>query len=238
MTMGRQNDIDRFYEILDRLEQTVGGKRKLKDCTGYMDWPDRGVYFFFASDEYRGTVDQLRVTRIGTHAVSAGSSTSLWNRLRTHRGANRGSYEGGGNHRGSVFRKRVGEAFVERDILHEEYPHWGEGSSAKRERRLSELEMERRVSEYIRDLPLLWVDIDDEPSADSKRAYIERNTIALLSNYQRDAVDPRSNKWLGKLSQSENIRESELWNVNYVDESYDVDFLDELNAAITEMDTA
>lgn len=236
--MGRQNDIDRFYGLLDRVEQTVGGKRKLTDCTGYMDWHDRGVYFFFASDEYRDTVDQLRVTRIGTHAVSAGSSTSLWNRLRTHRGANRGTYDGGGNHRGSVFRKRVGEAFVERDILHEQYPHWGEGSSAKRERRLSELEMERRVSDYIRNLPFLWVDIDDEPSADSKRAYIERNTIALLSNYQRDAVDPRSNEWLGELSQSESIRESGLWNVNHVDESYDGEFLDELNAAITAMETA
>jgi len=52
-----------------------------------MDWPDRGVYFFFASDERRNAGDQLRITRIGTHAVSEGSSTSLWNRLRTHRGA-------------------------------------------------------------------------------------------------------------------------------------------------------
>ena len=142
--MMRSTDVSQFYEILEQLEETIGGKQKLKDCTGYMDWPDRGVYFFFASDEHSDAGDRHRITRIGSHAVSEGSSTSLWDRLRTHRGAKRGTYEGGGNHRGSVFRKRVGEAFVERDDRHDEYPHWGEGPSAKRERRLDELEMERR----------------------------------------------------------------------------------------------
>jgi len=44
--MERQRDIDRLYHLLEKLEETVGGKQKLKDCTGYMDWPDRGVYFF------------------------------------------------------------------------------------------------------------------------------------------------------------------------------------------------
>ncbi|WP_323173081.1 hypothetical protein [Natrialba sp. PRR66] len=232
--MTRSKDISQFYDLLEQLEDVVGGKQTLKNCTGYMDWPDRGVYIFFAPDEYRESSDQLRVTRIGTHAVSEGSSTSLWNRLRTHRGAMRGTYEGGGNHRGSVFRKRVGEAFVERDSLHDEYPLWGEGSSAKRERRLSELEMEQRVSNYLRDLPFLWLNVDDEPSADSQRAYIERNTIALLSNYQRDAIDARSDNWLGKHSRSEKIRKSGLWNVNHVDEDYDSEFLSLLAEQIRE----
>jgi hypothetical protein len=230
--MVRSTDVGQFYELLEQLEETVGGKQKLKDCTGYMDWPDRGVYFFFASDEHCDAGDQLRITRIGTHAVSEGSSTSLWDRLRTHRGVMRGTYEGGGNHRGSVFRKRVGEAFVERDSLHGEYPNWGEGSSAKRERRLNELEMERRVSDYLRDLPFLWLNVDDEPSAESQRAYIERNTIALLSNYQREAVDARSDNWLGRYSRSEKIRQSGLWNVNHVDEEYDADFLDQFTEAV------
>ncbi|WP_135304876.1 hypothetical protein [Haloarcula amylovorans] len=223
--MARREDIDRLYSLLADLEQTVGGKQQLKDCTGYMDWPDRGVYFFFAPDEHREAGDHLRLTRIGTHAVSEGSSTSLWDRLRTHRGANRGTYEGGGNHRGSVFRKRVGEALVERDDRHKEYPQWGEGSSAKRDRRLDELEMERRVSDYLRNLPFLWLNVDDEPGAESHRAYIERNTIALLSNYQRTAVDARSDEWLGQYSQSEKLRDSGLWNVNHVDEDYDAEFL-------------
>ncbi|WP_396611734.1 hypothetical protein ACH9L7_00150 [Haloferax sp. S1W] len=230
--MERQRDIDRLYQLLENLEETVSGKQKLKDCTGYMDWPDRGVYIFFAPDEYRDTGDQLRVTRIGTHAVSEGSSTSLWDRLRTHRGAMRGTYEGGGNHRGSVFRKRVGEAIVDSEALTEEYPNWGSGSTAKRELRLDELEMEKRVSDYLRDLPFLWVNVDDEPSAESQRAFIERNMIALLSNYQRAAVDARSDEWLGHHSRSEKLRESGLWNVNHVDEEYVPAFLDDFAAAV------
>jgi len=123
--MSRRSDLDRLYNLLDRLEDTVGGKQRLKNCTGYMDWPDRGVYFFFAKGETRDSTDQLRLTRIGTHAVSSGSGTSLWNRLRTHRGANSGTYEDGGNHRGSVFRKRIGEAMIEQDGLEDEYPTLG-----------------------------------------------------------------------------------------------------------------
>ena len=230
--MARQDDLDRFYGLLDDLSQRVGGTRKLKNCTGYMDWPDRGVYFFLEPGETHRSTDQLRVARVGTHAVSAGSSTSLWNRLRTHRGATRGSYEGGGNHRGSVFRKRVGEAIIERNSLHDEYPHWGEGTSANRDRRLDELELERRVSEFLRELPFLWLNVDDEPSAESQRAYIERNAIALLSNYQRDAIDPRSAEWLGRNSRSDKIRDSGLWNVNHVDEAYDPTFLDDVAIAV------
>lgn len=203
--------------------------QRLGDCTGYMDWPERGVYFFFTDDEQRG--DYPRLTHIGTHAVSTGSGQSLWDRLRTHRGANRGTYEGGGNHRGAVFRKRVGEGMVERHGLHDEYPHWGEGSSAGRERRLAELELERRVSDYIRELPFLWVKIDDEPGPDSDRAYIERNTIALVSNCRKPSIDTRSGDWLGKVSPCEEICQSGLWNVNHVGEDYDPVFLNRLSEA-------
>lgn len=230
--MSRRSDFDRLYDLLDQLEANVGGKQRLKNCTGYMNWPERGVYFFFASDETRDSTDQLRLTRIGTHAVSSGSGTSLWSRLRTHRGANSGTYEGGGNHRGSVFRKRVGEAMIERNGIHNEYPHWGEGSSAGRERRLAELEHERRVSEYIRELPFLWVDVDDEPSPQSDRAYIERNAIALVSNYQKHSFDPRSDGWLGHDSPRNEISDSGLWNINHVEEQYDTTFLDRLTDAV------
>lgn len=230
--MTRRADLDRLYTLLSDLETRVGGKQQLSDCTGYMDWPDRGVYFFFAADEHRGQLDQLRLTRIGTHAVSSGSGTSLWNRLRTHRGANSGTYEGGGNHRGSVFRKRVGEALIKRHSLNDEYPHWGQGSSAGREQRLDELELERRVSNYIRDLPFLWVAVDDDPSPSSDRAYIERNAIALVSNYKTESIDSRTDDWLGTDSPRDEISGSGLWNINHVDEEYDSKFLDRLAAAI------
>ncbi|MXR51369.1 hypothetical protein GRX03_07100 [Halovenus sp. WSH3] len=232
--MSRQDDMDRLYDLFEILEERVGGMQRLRECTGHMDWPDRGVYFFFAADETRESTDQLRLTRVGTHAVSSGSGTSLWNRLRTHRGAKSGTYEGGGNHRGSVFRKRVGEAMIERHDIHNEYPNWGEGSSAGRERRLAELELERQVSDYIRDLPFLWISVDDEPGPESDRAYLERNTIALVSNYSKELIDSRDDEWLGNESPCEEIRQSGLWNVNHVEEQYDSAYLDRLEAAVEE----
>ena len=39
--------LDRFYDLLARLEKVNGGKRQLVGCHGQMDWPKRGVYFFF-----------------------------------------------------------------------------------------------------------------------------------------------------------------------------------------------
>jgi hypothetical protein len=205
--MGRREHLDRFYRLLDRLAANVGGMQRLEVCDGYMNWPDRRVYFFLAIDERRIDTDQLRLTRVGTHAVSRGSGTTLWTRLRTHRGALSGTYEGGGNHRGFVFRERVGEAMVERHDLDNEYPEWGDGSSAGRDLRLEELEMERRVSDHLRQLPFLWVDVPDEPGPDSDRAYLERNAIALVSNYGKAPIDPRSKEWLGTDSPSQKIRE-------------------------------
>ena len=90
------------------------------------------------------------------------------------------------------------------------------------------------MSTYTRDQPFLWVNLDDEPSADSDRAYLEQNAIAVLSNYQKQSIDPRDNNWLGQYSQSREIRESGLWNVNHVDEQYDSRFLDLLENAIAD----
>ncbi|GGN91776.1 hypothetical protein GCM10009030_15170 [Haloarcula pellucida] len=88
------------------------------------------------------------------------------------------------------------------------------------------------MSTYIREQPFLWVDVDDEPRADSDRAHIEQNAIALLSNFEGQTVDPRDDGWLGKYSRSRAIRESGLWNVNHVEEQYDPDFLDLLEDAV------
>jgi len=238
--MTRQDDLDRFYGLLDDLEQRVGGTRKLKNCTGYMDWPDRGVYFLLEPGETRASTDQLRVTRVGTHAVSAGSSTSLWDRLKQHYGTGSGSsdHPHGGAHRGSVYRKRVGEAIIEKHDLDDDYPDWDKRwSSIDRKRsavRDEEYILERRVSTYIREQPFLWVNLDDEPSADSDRAYLEQNVIALLSNFDEQPIDSRADGWLGRYSQSREIRESGLWNVNHVGEQYDSGFLDLLETAVND----
>lgn len=239
--MGRHDDLDRFYRLLDEVAQRVGGPRRLKNCTGYMDWPDQGVYFFLEPGETRGSTHELRVTRIGTHAVSEGSKTSLWDRLKQHYGTGSGSsnHPHGGNHRGSVYRKRVGEAIIEKYGLQDEYPNWNERwSTISRERdevRDEEYIMERRVSAYIREQPFLWVNVDDEPSKESDRRYVEENTIALLSNFGKQTIDPRREGWLGHYSRSPEIRRSGLWNVNHVEENYDSGFLDRLESAVDEI---
>ncbi len=238
--MTRQDDLDRFYNVLDDLRQRVDGPQKLKNCTGYMDWPNRGVYFFLEPGETRQSSDQLRVTRVGTHAVSQGSSTTLWDRLKQHYGTGSGSsnHPHGGGHRGSVYRKRVGEAIIEKHSLHDDYPSWDDRwSSIERERstvRDEEYILERRVSAYIREQPLLWVNLDDEPSADSDRASLEQNALALLSNFDKESSNPRSDCWLGRYSQSRKIRDAGLWNVNHVGERYDPEFLELLATAVSE----
>ena len=73
------------------------------------------------------------------------------------------------------------------------------------------------MSEYIGQMWVLWVEVDDEPGPDSLRSCVERNAIALLSNYDRQAepIDPASDGWLGHWAASEGVRRSGLWNVDY-----------------------
>ena len=225
----RLRDIQRFYELLDRLEANLGGKRSLSNAHGRMDWPKHGVYFFFEPDERRTTTGSgLRVVRVGTHALKAGSKTTLWGRLRQHRGTVGGSLQGGGNHRSSVFRRHVGTALIAKDGWPELVSrHWGRGSSASKAVRQAEYPIECTVSQHIRNMPFLWLAVEDAPGSENKRGYIERNAIALLSNYlpQGEPIDPPGASWLGHHAASANVRLSGLWNSNHVAESYAPSFL-------------
>jgi len=104
-------------------------------------------------------------------------------------------------------------------------PTWGIGQTANQEIREAERELEQMVSEYIGKMKLLWLAIDDDPSATSDRSYIERNSIALLAG-NNGFLDPPSEMWLGKFSPNPFVKKSGLWNVNYVNDSYDPQFLD------------
>jgi hypothetical protein len=188
-----------------------------------MNWPQRGVYFFFEDSELRDN-GEPRVVRVGTHALKVDSGTSLWHRLGTHQGTLRGRHPGGGNHRGSIFRLHVGTAIIERDGVHSET--WSVGQTAKGEIRELEYPIEKLVSQHIGRMPFLWLDINDVPGHDSMRGYIERNSIGLLSNYLTpERIDSQSNTWLGNHARSDRIRQSGLWNVNHVDEGYSPEFL-------------
>jgi hypothetical protein len=88
--------------------------------------------------------------------------------------------------------------------------------------------LECGVSKVICVMPFLWPAIDDEPGPASLRGYIERNAIALLSNYEKAPLDPASSNWLGSSCNRERVRKSGLWNSNHVDEAHDPDFLNQL----------
>ena len=207
----RNKDINRFYDALRRLEQGVDGKRLLGECTGRGKWPQKGLYFFFESGEFRSKSKEERIVRIGTHGVSLGSKTTLWDRLRTHRGSTQGT----GNHRGSIFRLHVGKALAARTPSIE-IPTWGKGSSASTDIRELERPLEQLVSEYIGSMKLLWLAVEDKSSSFSDRAYLERNLIGLLT-YTAKITDLPSKDWLGQFSVKEKIRQSALWNLDCMD---------------------
>lgn len=237
--MSRLEDLVRLYSLLDHLESNLGGKRTLDHLGTPRDWPGRGVYFFFEPGEHRSDSGTgLRLVRIGTHALGEGAKSTLHQRLRQHGG----SSAGGGNHRGSIFRLLIGEALLARDDV-PPCSSWGvKGdigkAAAALERSRSELSaneepVELSVSAYIRSMPFLWLPIDDEPGPESLRGLIERNTIALVSNFDRPALDKPSDSWLGHLSGREKVRRSGLWNQRHVDEDYDPDFLEVLEELVS-----
>lgn len=225
--MIRLSHIERFYELLNSCTELSGGLKRLSECSGYSAWPKRGVYFFFESGEARKGGGRRRVVRVGTHALKAGSGTTLWNRLSQHRGA---KSSGRGNHRGSIFRLLVGAALIEREGL--SCPTWGVGSSAKGEIRMAERELEAKVSGVVGAMELTWLPVPDEPGPESSRGLIERNSIALLSNLDRSPIDPASDGWLGRWCPRERVVGSGMWNQNHVNEDYDPSFLDQFAALV------
>jgi hypothetical protein len=230
-TVNRRDHLTSFYDLLNMLEGKVGGSRKLGDSHGRLPWPPRGVYFFFEPGETRfDSGNGPRVVRVGTHALTSGSRSGLWKRLSQHRGIR----SGGGNHRGSIFRLLVGTALKKRGIP-DSLATWGNRSKTSKialERGINrdliieaESALEKAVSEYIRSMPFLWLDVGDIPGPDSVRGSIERNSIALLSNYDKTTLDPASEGWLGRDCDRSRVTQSGLWNNNHVDEPYDPGFL-------------
>jgi len=224
---------------MDRLAAQVGGPRRLQCCSAAMNWPTRGIYFFYERGEDRSSSGKsLRVVRVGTHALKAGAKSTLWGRLSQHRGSSR---SGGGNHRGSIFRLLVGSALANQSgtALPDS---WGVGSSvSEAARRLgveraavkeAEADLESRVSGFIGQMPFLWLNVDDAPGPESDRDVIERNSIALLSCYCSPAADSPSPGWLGNSSDRERVRRSGLWNSDHVDAAHDPSFLDLMEAWI------
>ena len=223
MNSEAQEDRNRLYDILASLRNRIG-EHRLGDCNAKLNWPYRGVYFFFEDGEYRIDSRVLRVVRVGTHALNKGSKSTLWGRLRNHRGSAKG-----GNHRGSVFRLHVGGALInQHQFSSPGAATWGVKNSAKRNVRRQERLIEQSVSSYVGQMKVLWVEVNDEPGPSSSRGYIEQHAIRLLSRIgdARVLADPPSAGWLGQHCRAKHVRDSGLWNVRETEGAYDPAFLD------------
>ena len=220
--------VTEFYSILKRLYLGQSGGRQLSDCSGRMDWPERGVYFFLDGNEEAiisgRRMGMPRVTRVGTHAVSVGSKTTLWDRLSTHRGTSAGL----GSHRSSIFRLHIGRAHLSANPKMETVKSWGVGQIASAATRKREASLEHEVSVLVGGMRVVWIGVQDLPTASSDRAFIERNAIGALS---RQSVVARNipQTWLGNASPDYRISLSGLWNLNHLFAEPHQQFLDVLN---------
>jgi hypothetical protein len=239
--MSRLADLTRFYVLVDRLSARLGGLHTLANMRSVRNWPPRGVYFFFeAGEDRRESGDGPRVVRVGTHALTDGSRATLRQRLAQHRGQD----SGGGNHRGSIFRLLVGQALLTRGDQ-PSCKSWGvKGDVAKASATLSadraalvaaEAPVECAVSSYITAMPCLLLEVDDKPGPRSLRGTIERNAIALLSNYRRAPLDPASPIWLGQFSDRPLVSESGLWNQRHTEDTHDASVLASFERMIDQM---
>jgi hypothetical protein len=223
--MTRGEAVTALYDLLDDARRRCGGFRYLRDANT-RDLPDQGVYFFFDDCEPRGDGGGPRVVRVGTHAVSVGSRQTLAKRLRQHRGTVGGTSPGGGNHRGSVFRRHVGAALIARDGWPDAATTWAKPLAPGERPSPGEQALETAVSTYIGALPYLWVAAAGPASPTGLRARIERGAIAVLSDHRRAPINPPSATWLGHHARAPEIRTSGLWNVRHVSDPWQPDILD------------
>lgn len=223
--LNSQRLLDASYKIIGRLIKGGHWQRLREVIANGM--PESGVYLFFDERERRlKNLNQLRVVRVGTHGVAAGSKASLRNRLRTHFGTTAGE----GNHRSSIFRLHTGQSLMNAQI-HPRIGSWG-NSSADRETLKSESQLEQVVSKYLAELYVVLIAVPGQSDKNNDRAYIEQNLISLFSNRCKP-LDPPSSGWLGLSSIKSEIRKSGLWNVNHVEQAFDPNFLNVLDEYVS-----
>jgi hypothetical protein len=164
--------------------------------------PRSGIYFFFERGESvpwnGGTAD--RIVRVGTH----NRDERFRSRIRQHYGPLSGP---GGNHSGSIFRKHLGAALLNRD----------DPSDARIELWLKEQgkfpDIEIEVSRVLRQnftFSCFQVETMEERHA------LESGLVALLAQYPISSPSP---DWLGHYSVKAQIRSSGLWNVLLIDKT-------------------
>ncbi len=227
--MNRIDEINRFYELLNKLENKIGGKYLLPDCNAQMNWPRKSIYFFFEEGQVRDKKREKRVVSIG-YTKGKEERDTLWACLRKHRGTVAGKYAGGGNHRDSNLRLHLGSSLINRDGI--DCLSWGKRFKANAEIRAAEYSLEKMVSQKVNSMPFIWLGLDSRTGTRDFARFMEKNVIALLSNYGKAPVDGPSSTWLGNYCVNPFVQRSGLWNVEYVSERYTPAFMEEFRKLV------
>ena len=229
-----------FLGLVNLAGRRPPGVLSLPDAARERSMPKRGVYFFLDPSEV-GPDGSPRIVRVGTHALTSGSSSTLRQRLAQHRGRVR---SGGGNHRGSIFRLLVGQALLARGL---EAPcrSWGiKGSrsaaslatgASLAQLAAAEQPVEAAVSRQLAALQVACVPVEDEPGPNSLRGVIERGAIALLAEASRRGSAKHGPNWLGHWSNRRAVVASGLWNQNHVEEPWSESFIEALEESVVGM---
>lgn len=188
--------------MLAELEDKIGGSWRCF-CVGELAPP--GVYFYFDPKEPRSDTGK------GNRVVYVGETGCIGRRLCEH---------WWGSRQNSQYQQVVGEAIIKSRNL--DIPSWGSKKELatrkkaalflgipKQEINSKEYSIDVEVSEYIQSMSVLYVSVNDL----KKRRMIERNAIALLSNYcpNIDQLDRHSRGWVGCHSGREKLCNSGLW---------------------------
>ena len=192
---------EKVSEICHTIHQWFNGIKKHSFPFDKQDIPKNGIYILFEKGELAHTKN--RIVRIGTHT----GNDQLRSRLSQHFLKE--------NKDRSIFRKNIGRALLNKGkdvylktwdinfkikINQEKYGYLWDIQKEK--------EIEKRVTEYIRD-NILFVTFQIEDK--KKRHELESKIISTVSLC--DECTPSPN-WLGLFSPVEKIRRSGLWLVN------------------------
>lgn len=163
---------------------------------------NNGLYFFYEKGETSRHAPDGRIVRVGNHPRS---QDSLKRRLKMH-------YSGSKN--GSVFRKFLGGAILRKMDPNSPclQPRPGHGHWEKQNMHACEdcKPIERQVSKLLKSC--FWFRCIEIEKRDLRNT-LEKKLIATISLCP---ICKPSDNWLGKSAYSDNVRNSGLWNSDYV----------------------
>jgi hypothetical protein len=83
-------------------------------------------------------------------------------------------------------------------------------------------------------MPFLWAARQRRAGTHKPARLYRANSIALLSNLEKEPLYPPSASWLGSGCDrgKARVRDSGLWNQNHVDETYDENFLNQFERMV------